>query len=310
MQEPFELPDEVRAKARLRGAEGEAWLADLPRLVAELEAAWGITVGRSLSGGTEALVAEAVTSEGEEAVLKLTIRGHDPQHFEAKTLIAGAGRGYARLIRHDPVRSALLMERLGPRLGLFDFPAESQLRIICRTLQEAWSAPTEGLDLPTGPQKAASLVAFIEATWEGLGKPCAARTLDMARDFAGRRAAAHDPAAVVLAHGDAHAANALQVPGDPGRFKLIDPDGLVIEPAYDLAIPMRELRVAVGAEDAVAKGRERCALLSRLTGVAPQPIWEWGFVERVSTGFVLLQIGLTELGTEFLQVADLWAEAA
>ena len=114
----IELPEAVRAKARLRGAEGEAWLADLPRLVAELEAAWGISVGRSFSGGTEALVAEALTSEGEDAVLKLTIRGHDPQHFEAKTLIAGAGRGYARLIRHDPVRSALLMERLNDVLGL------------------------------------------------------------------------------------------------------------------------------------------------------------------------------------------------
>src|SRR5579872_681312 len=294
MQAPFELPGEVIAKARLRGAEGQAWLADLPALVAELEQAWGISVGRPLSGGTEALVAEAVTAEGEAAVLKLTIRGQDPRHLEARTLIAGAGRGYVRLLRHDPDRDALLMERLGQRLGPFDFAARDQIEIICRTLMEAWTAPTAGLDLPDGVEKAGGLVGFIDQTWEGLGRPCAARTLDVAADYAKRRAAAHDAAAVVLAHGDAHAANALQVPGEPGRFRLIDPDGLIIEPAYDLAIPMRELRVAVGAEDALAKGRERCALLSRLTGVEPQPIWEWGLVERVASGLTLLQIGLTE----------------
>jgi streptomycin 6-kinase len=306
----IELPDEVVAKARLRGAEGEAWLADLPALVAELEQAWRISVGRPLSGGAEALVAEAVTADGEAAVLKLTIRGQDPRHLEAKTLIAGAGRGYVRLLRGDADRDALLLERLGARLGQFDFPAQAELEVICRTLAEAWTAPTAGLDLPTGPEKAAGVVAFIEETWPRLGKPCAARTLDVAAEYAKRRAAAHDPARAVLAHGDAHAANALQVPGEPDRFRLIDPDGLVIEPAYDLAIPMREMRVALGAEDALAKGRQRCALLSRLTGVEPRPIWEWGLIERVSSGLVLLQIGLTALGAEFLQVADLWAEAA
>lgn len=39
----------------------------------------------------------------------------------------------------------------------------------------------------------------------------------------------------------------------------------------------------------------------------PGPIWQWGFIERVSTGLVLLQLGLEALGREFLQVADLWA---
>ena len=70
-------------------------------------------------------------------------------------------------------------------------------------------------------------------------------------------------------------------------------------------------RPRVGAErlagDALELGRRRCALLSRLTGVEPDAIWEWGFVERVSTGLLLLQVGLEPLGREFLAVAEAWA---
>ena len=37
------------------------------------------------------------------------------------------------------------------------------------------------------------------------------------------------------------------------------------------------------------------------------PIWEWGFVERVSTGLLLLKVGAREWGREFLAVAEEWA---
>jgi hypothetical protein len=38
-------------------------------------------------------------------------------------------------------------------------------------------------------------------------------------------------------HGDAHAFNALQVPGSPGAdFRLVDAEGLISEPAHDLGV--------------------------------------------------------------------------
>jgi hypothetical protein len=36
-------------------------------------------------------------------------------------------------------------------------------------------------------------------------------------------------------------------------------------------------------------------------------IWQWGFVERVSTGLYSMQLGHDGAG-EFLEVADRWAE--
>jgi len=56
--------------------------------------------------------------------------------------------------------------------------------------------------------------------------------------------------------------------------------------------------------DAARLGRERCARLARLTGVDPRAIWEWGFVERVSTGLLATQVGAVRMGREMLVVAE------
>ena len=50
--------------------------------------------------------------------------------------------------------------------------------------------------------------------------------------------------------------------------------------------------------------RERCDRLAALTGVAPGPIWEWGFVERVSTGLLTLQVGRRRLARDMLTTAE------
>ncbi|HTE61200.1 MAG TPA: hypothetical protein VK631_12685 [Solirubrobacteraceae bacterium] len=157
--------------------------------------------------------------------------------------------------------------------------------------------------------KAAALGEFISATWHELDEPCAERVIECARSFAEARRRAFDPDAAVLVHGDAHGANTLLVFDAPtprdARFKLVDPDGLFAEPACDLAVPMREYsRELIDARDTLHAARERCAHLSRLTAVRPQPIWEWGFIERVSTGLLALRIGREQLGSEMLAVAD------
>jgi len=87
------------------------------------------------------------------------------------------------------------------------------------------------------------LSEFIAATWEEVNRPCSRRAVDQALALAETREAAFDSKAAVLVHGDGHSANTLQGTGhapSPPRFKLVDPDGLLAEPAYDLAIPMRE----------------------------------------------------------------------
>ena len=203
----------------------------------------------------------------------------------------------------------MLQERLGSSLRGFGLPIPFQIEILCATLGRTWEVPVPA-GLPSGADKARWLSGFIAATWEEVNRPCSRRVIEQALAFSETREEAFDPGRAVLVHGDAHSANALQDPrpaSAPTRFKFVDPDGLVAEPAYDLAIPMREWSRELLDGDAARLGRERCAYLSRLTGVDYRGIWEWGFVERVSTGLLLIQVGADQVGREMLEVAEAWA---
>ena len=98
----------------------------------------------------------------------------------------------------------------------------------------------------------------------------------------------------MLVHGDVHQWNALQA----GReFKLVDPDGLLAQPEYDLGIIMRE-------DPLDGDLRERARWLAGKTGLDEEAIWEWGVVERVSTGLLGTRVGLQPIAREMLDAAD------
>jgi streptomycin 6-kinase len=307
---PIEVPDLVRITARSHGAIGERWLRDLPAIFAELERRWDVKVGSTLTGGTAGCVAEVTTRDGGTAVVKVamppTIDGEETFDRSVLSFQLADGRGCARLLANDRELSALLIERLGRNVDALGLPVARQLEIICATVRQMWVPIPADARLPTGAEKAASLADFIATTWEALDHPCSERAIETALRFAAERAAAFDPETAVLVHGDAHSWNTLEA-GD-GTFKLVDPEGLFSQPAHDLAVPMRELNEELLAGDALALGRERARLLSRLTNVDETAIWQWGFVERVSTG--LYSLGQGHPGAEdFLEVADRWAIA-
>jgi len=119
---------------------------------------------------------------------------------------------------------------------------------------------------------------------------CAARRIDV-----------HADERAVLAHGDVHQWNALET---EDGFKLVDPDGLLAEAEYDMGILMREDPLELPEGDA----HERARWLALRCGFDAAAIWEWGVVERVSTGLLCTSIGLQPVGREMLAVADRVAE--
>jgi streptomycin 6-kinase len=292
----FELAEVVRNRAI---AEGHAqWVDDLPDLVRGLERDWSIEVGRSFDEGTEAFVAAVVRADGTPAVLKVLVprRGGGIDDHEASVLRLADGDGCPILYRDDPARGALLMEQLGPSIFALGLPYEQRLPILCDAASRIWR-PATGSELPTGAAKAAWLSEFITTTWAELDEPCALRTVDHAVACAERRRAAHDDERAVLVHGDVHQWNALQA-GD--TFKLVDPDGLLAEAEYDLGVMLREDPDEPLAADTMATAHWMAGRLS----LDPIAIWEWGVVERVSTGLVTTKIGLQPVGRQMLALAD------
>jgi streptomycin 6-kinase len=254
-------------------------------------------VGRSYSDPTEAWVAEATLDDGTPAALKVLVPMPDGRVTNEITVLRHTdGDGCVRLLRDDVARGALLLERLGPSMYELGLPIERRLELLCTTAQQVWR-PAAHLGLPTGAEKGRWLIDTIVASWEGLGRPCAERTIDHAVASAERRIAAHDDERAVLVHGDVHQWNALRA-GD--GFKLVDPDGLLADAEYDLGILMREDPNELLEGDP----RERARMLAARTGLDEQAIWEWGIVERVSTALLCLEVDLQPIGSEMLAAAD------
>ncbi|GLV55443.1 streptomycin 6-kinase [Dictyobacter sp. S3.2.2.5] len=314
-QRDIDVPDHVRKKVAVLGAEGVQWLSDLPELVGEMEQAWQITVGATLEGGSEAYVARARTSEGAPVVLKVPIPEREGNTGLVRAIAALAvadGRGYVRLLRSDLSRRALLLEALGMPLSDTGYSTSAQIEIICAALKESWMPVAPGSSLLSGAISGPWFSQFIPNLWEKLGRPCSQRAVDLALSYAQSRASAFDPDTSVLVHGDAHNRNMLQnlspTPQSPASFKFIDPDGLITEKAYDLGVLMREWTDEL-IPDPVRLGRERCAYLSQLTGVEAQAIWQWGFIQSMATGLFLTQVGQEQAGRQMLDVAEAWSSA-
>jgi streptomycin 6-kinase len=285
----------VRQKALAVGA--GRWLDDLPLLVADVEQDWGIAVGEAYTDSTEAFVAKATCADGTATVLKLIVpRDGSAAEHEIAALRLTDGEGCARLLRADAERGALLVERLGRSLYEFELSLRRRHEILCATASRIWR-PAQGCGLPTGAEKSRWLADFITATWEELDHPCSARAIEHALACAARRGDAHRDEHAVLVHGDVHQWNALEA---ADGFKLVDPDGLLAEPEYDLGILMREDPLDIADDDP----HERARWLAARTGLDAMSIWEWGVVERVSTGLLGTKVGLQPVARQMLAVAD------
>jgi predicted kinase len=318
------VPQRLALSLQALGTAGEAWLAGLPDLLAGLEADWSVTLGAPLEGGQAGYVAEAVTHDGTPAVVKVSIPpgtdGFTPFERQLAALRLAGGDPYVRLIRHDVPRRALLLERLGRPMASLGWPAARQMRALARTAARGWRPAPDESRLPTGTQAARWHAGFIRSAWEDLARPCPEAAVDLAVRCAVAREAAFDLSRGVLVHGDVHNLNALQTPGPAGAgagFRLVDPGGLLSEPAHDLGVI--QARGVPGRLDQLATRDPRQALemvtrscrhAARLTGADPEAVWQWAFTELVSTGLFILRLGRENDAETFLTVAGRLAAAA
>jgi streptomycin 6-kinase len=302
---PLDVPELVRQRALSNGAAGRRWLDDLPEVVADLANRWDLEIRSAFRGGTASYVAAATDSSGRACVLKVAmpLDMHEEDAFN-RSLIAhqlADGQGCAELLRYGTSPPAMLLERLGQNLHDLGMPLPRLFETITATLKSFWRPVAPDVALPTASDQAAWLGAYIESTWNEIGQPCDRAVVDSALEFCGSRSNAFDELRAVLVHGDAHGWNTLAA-GD-GQFKFVDPEGLRSEREYDLAIPMREYNEPLLEGDTKRLVRERAEMLATACAADAQAVWEWGFIERVSTGLANLKEFTGGEGAAFLEVA-------
>jgi streptomycin 6-kinase len=162
-----QVPDAVRRKALAVGSDGERWLSELGRVVSELEDEWAMRiVGSAIAGGSGAYVARAVTSGGDDVVLKVAIpdglAGECPFARELQALRLGEEHGYVSVLRADEPRRAMLQEHLGRPLDLVGLSVESQIEVIAATL--AQDAHSNQLSSPLPTSDGATITGTRRAT--------------------------------------------------------------------------------------------------------------------------------------------------
>lgn len=308
----FSLPDIVRAKAAVVDKSG-MWADTLPELVADLERQWSVQVTEQLFGGTSAFVARVGTATGGAAVMKVAVPDHTLSR-QVQALERAAGHGYVQMLAHDPDRSAVLLEALGPSLDQMGYLPERQLRTLCNMLKRAWMVrSTAGKATLPFINKAQELHAFVLELWEELDHPCPQGVVEQALDYAEQRASQFHRGRCVVVHGDAAPSNALQVltprDGAEAGFVFVDPDGFLGDPAYDLGVALRDWNAELSvSKEPRCLAQHYCRVLAAGSGVNANAIWQWGFLERVSTGLYALSLGAEDLGRQFLRSAETLAE--
>jgi streptomycin 6-kinase len=266
-----EVPPQLEEQ-RLLGPDWAAWLDRLPRRAADLLDDWELRVDGAAMHGYCSLVLPVVTATEEHAVLKVTFDGDDESAHEALMLQHWGGHGAVRLLRAEPARRALLLERLHTRdlgtlgdleacevvAGLYPRlhrPAPAQLRTVTSYVEE-WAAALAGM-----PRSAPLPRRLVEQ----------ARSL--ARDFASDVASTG-----VAIHGDLHYANVLA--GDREPWLVIDPKPMSGDPHFEPA-PMLWNRWDELAGDVRGGVRRRFHALVDAAGLEEDRARDWVVLRMV-----------------------------
>ncbi len=219
------LPDGVLGMAR-RGPDWADWVDRLPAVLAGLLEEWELRPDGWMMHGNVALVVPVRTAGDSPAVLKISFPGDEGEH-EHLALQRWGGRGAVRLLRADPHRWAMLLERLRQeRLEeMWDLEA-------CEVVAGLYPL----LHVPALPQLR-PLTAYVEGWADQLAllprnaplpRRLVEQAISLSRDFV------TDPASTgTLIHGDLHYENVMGADRLP--WLAIDPKPMSGDPHYEPA---------------------------------------------------------------------------
>lgn len=221
----IDLPGAVRAMGT-RGPQWQSWVDGLPRLIRAQFDEWDLHADGPADHGYCSIVLPVRTDEGVPAVLKAAFPDDESEH-EHLALRRWAGAGAVRLLRADPHRRTMLLERLHHRNlnELWDIEA-------CEIVAGIYAR----IHVPPLPQLR-SLADFTSRSTADLARlprnaPVPRRLVEQAITL-GRDLIADSGATGTVIHGDLHYENVLA--GDREPWLVIDPKPMNGDPHYEVA---------------------------------------------------------------------------
>jgi streptomycin 6-kinase len=261
-------PDEVDPTAAF-AVSGTDWLRRLPGLLADLLDEWDLVPDGPVRAGHCAVVV-AVRSALGAAMLKVSWPHHEAA-TEHLALRHWNGRGAVRLLRADPRRFALLLERLDADTDLARVPIDEACAAIGDLLAQLRSPALP--QVPTVSEYAARQLAKAP--------PLAV----LPRRFVeqGRRLAAELPGSggdEMLLHTDLHYRNVLRATRQP--WLAIDPKPTAGDPAFEVGPALWNRVAELGTGSSVRRHlRRRLQIICEHAGIDEDRARAWTIVRQV-----------------------------
>lgn len=259
------------------GPEWATWLDQLPGIAATVLDEWSLVAENQPWHGFCALVLPVKTSEGRSAALKIHLPDDESEH-EHLALQRWQGNGAVQLLRADPWRRVLLLERLH-REDLTDAWDIEACEIV-----GALYARLHVRSMPQLRDQASYVVGWIDALHRDASMvPVPRRLVDQAIGLA--RELCAEPASAVL-HGDLHYENVLRGERDgEAEWLAIDPKPTNGDPHSELEPMLRnrfEEYLLPGAVGSVRDGvRRRFHALVDAAGMDEARARDWAVVRSV-----------------------------
>lgn len=218
----------VKRMVDVHGAKGQAWIAQLPDLVADYGEQWKFSSIKPFSELSYNFVASAIRHNGTDVILKLGVP-NPALSCEIAALEHFHGHGAVAVLEADAEHGALLLERLCPGETLVSVENDTATYIAADVMQKLWKPYHGTIPFPTIARWASGL-GRLRARFGGRTGPLPEYLIEKAEAlFEDLLASMEQP---VLLHGDLHHENILS---HGTEWIVIDPKGLSGEPAYEPA---------------------------------------------------------------------------
>lgn len=292
------LPEKfVRLMTESHGASGAKWLAELPKIIAEIEANWQIKVGDSFENLSYHFVVPCRLYSGDEAVLKIGFPEQDSPVFnEAETLKLYNGQGAVKFLNLDEERLALLLEILKPGKTLREYfrgSEEECAGIAIKVLQKIIRKPPENNNFVRLEKWFAGFERAAKTNFP-------AETLKKARKFYEELSNAE----TFLIHGDFHHENILSASREP--FLVIDPKGIVGQIGYEISVFLNNhVWILKDDKDLIEKTQKVVRQFSEAFEIAPEVLKKWAYAQCTLSAWWTFEENGKNWKTD-LEFAEIW----
>ena len=262
------------------GRAGEQWLNQLPDLVTTCAQKWGLAGLVPVTTLTYNYVLSGF--QGEVPImlkLRCLIRVQILFEREVDSLLATQQFGAVKLLAYDPELGALLLERIIPGDTLASLAAldDGQATVYAaHLLQQLHQAP---LSVVTQFSQLEEVLPFFDKHFFPL-----IPFLKKARYLRHMLLVQEDYSKHVVLHGDFHHGNVLL--DQAGPYIAIDPEGMIGDPGYDMAVfirnPLKELMAMPNVKDVIIN---RIRIFSDLFGYDKKRLYQWCFLQAFTSAY-------------------------